>query len=33
MAFGDGIETDRLSLDWGQRLTVRVADTYLRLLR
>lgn len=33
VVFGDGIETDRLSLAWGQQLTVTVAPTVLRLVR
>ena len=32
VAFGDGIEEDRLELDWRQRLTVRVAERRLRLV-
>ncbi len=32
VAFGDGIETDALSLSWGQTLTVGVAGARLRLV-
>ncbi|MBF4764231.1 hypothetical protein ISU07_13940 [Nocardioides islandensis] len=32
VCFGDGIEADALRLAWGQRLTVRVAETTLRLV-
>jgi NAD kinase len=32
VCFGDGIEADALRLSWGQRLTVRVAETTLRLV-
>lgn len=32
VAFGDGIETDRLHLDWGQRLSIQVAPQTLHLL-
>jgi hypothetical protein len=33
IAFGDGIESDALTLSWGQTLTVRVARRKLRLVR
>ncbi|MBO3745130.1 NAD(+)/NADH kinase [Streptosporangiaceae bacterium NEAU-GS5] len=32
VAFGDGIETDHLTLSWGQTITLRVASQRLRLL-
>jgi hypothetical protein len=31
--FGDGIESDTLTITWGQRLEVAVADTHLHLVR
>jgi hypothetical protein len=32
VAFGDGIESDRLEFGWGRRLEVRVAPERLRLV-
>jgi hypothetical protein len=33
VVFGDGIEGDALTLSWGQRLTLRLAEQQLRLVR
>lgn len=33
VVFGDGIETDRLTLSWGQQLSVRLAHRQLQLVR
>ena len=33
VVFGDGIETDRLSFDWGVRVSVGVARERLQLVR
>jgi hypothetical protein len=33
VVFGDGIESDTLTLSWGQRLEISIADTQLNLVR
>ncbi len=33
IALGDGLEDDRLTLDWGQRVRIGVAQGALRLVR
>jgi hypothetical protein len=33
VVFGDGIESDSLTIGWGQRLEVSVADIHLHLVR
>jgi hypothetical protein len=33
VVFGDGIESDTLTLSWGQHLELRTADTLLNLVR
>ncbi|GAA1590763.1 NAD(+)/NADH kinase [Kribbella sancticallisti] len=33
VVFGDGIESDTLSITWGQRLDITIAETRLRLVR
>ncbi|MEQ4209098.1 hypothetical protein ABN028_14660 [Actinopolymorpha sp. B17G11] len=33
VAFGDGIETDHLTLPWGQQISITIAPTVLRLAR
>ena len=33
VVFGDGIEADRLALDWGRRLKIGIADEILILVR
>ena len=33
VAFGDGIESDRLHIDWGQRISIRAARQSLNLVR
>lgn len=33
VVFGDGIESDSLTISWGQRLDITIADTHLRLVR
>jgi NAD kinase len=32
VVFGDGIETDRIPLDWGQQLTISIAEEHLDLI-
>jgi hypothetical protein len=33
VVFGDGIEDDRLSVDWGQRVTIGAAAQHLQLIK